>query len=107
VRTRRRRVDADGWLHTGDLGRLDEDGYLYVTGRTKNVIICGGFNVIPEELEAALANDDEVREGVVVAVADARLGEVPGGDGGIRTLTLGLLRAPPLTSWATSPPKGT
>jgi long-chain acyl-CoA synthetase len=70
-------VDADGWLHTGDLGHLDDDGYLYVTGRRKNVIICGGFNVIPEELEAALGNDDQVREAVVVAVPDERLGEIP------------------------------
>jgi long-chain acyl-CoA synthetase len=70
-------VDADGWLHTGDLGHLDDDGYLYVTGRRKNVIICGGFNVIPEELEAALSNDDQVREAVVVAVPDDRLGEIP------------------------------
>jgi long-chain acyl-CoA synthetase len=70
-------VDADGWLHTGDLGHLDDDGYLYITGRRKNVIICGGFNVIPEELEAALSNDDQVREAVVVAVPDARLGEIP------------------------------
>jgi len=70
-------VDADGWLHTGDLGHLDDDGYLYVTGRRKNVIICGGFNVIPEELEAALSNDDDVREAVVVAVPDDRLGEIP------------------------------
>lgn len=70
-------VDDDGWLHTGDLGHLDDDDYLYVTGRRKNVIICGGFNVIPEELEAALSNDDDVREAVVVAVPDDRLGEIP------------------------------
>ena len=70
-------VDTDGWLHTGDLGHLDDDGFLYVTGRRKNVIICGGFNVIPEELEVALSDDSEVREAVVVGLADDRLGEIP------------------------------
>jgi long-chain acyl-CoA synthetase len=70
-------LDAEGWLHTGDLGHLDDDGYLYVTGRIKNVIICGGFNVIPEEVEAALAADTQVRESAVVALPDDRLGEVP------------------------------
>lgn len=70
-------VDADGWLHTGDLGRRDTDGYLYITGRLKNIIICGGFNVIPEELEANLAADPAVVEAVVVSAPDDRLGEVP------------------------------
>jgi long-chain acyl-CoA synthetase len=70
-------LDAEGWLHTGDLGHLDDDGYLYVTGRTRNVIICGGFNVIPEEVEAALAADTQVRDSAVVALPDDRLGEVP------------------------------
>jgi acyl-CoA synthetase (AMP-forming)/AMP-acid ligase II len=70
-------LDEDGWLRTGDLGRLDEDGYLYVTGRLKNIIIRGGFNVIPEEVEAALAADPTVGEAVVVGVPDDRLGEVP------------------------------
>ena len=70
-------LDGDGWLRTGDLGRLDEDGYLFVTGRIKNVIICGGFNVIPEEVEAALAEDSAVSESVVLGMPDERLGEIP------------------------------
>jgi long-chain acyl-CoA synthetase len=70
-------VDEQGWLHTGDIGRLDDDGYLYVTGRLKNIIICGGFNVVPEEIEAALIADDDVRDAAVLGVADDRLGEVP------------------------------
>ncbi|HWN33660.1 MAG TPA: fatty acid--CoA ligase family protein, partial [Pseudonocardia sp.] len=70
-------LDAEGWLRTGDLGRLDEDGYLYLTGRLKNIIIRGGFNVVPEEVEAALADDPSVREAVVLGVPDERLGELP------------------------------
>ncbi|WP_326835370.1 class I adenylate-forming enzyme family protein [Amycolatopsis rhabdoformis] len=70
-------LSADGWLRTGDLGRLDDEGYLYITGRLKNIIICGGFNIAPEEVEAALELDDAVTEAVVVSVADDRLGELP------------------------------
>lgn len=70
-------VDPDGWLSTGDRGRRDADGYLYITGRSKNIIICGGFNIVPEELEAALAQDDSVRDAAVLSAPDARLGEVP------------------------------
>jgi long-chain acyl-CoA synthetase len=70
-------VDEDGWLHTGDLGRLDDDGYLFVTGRLKNLIICGGFNIVPEEVEAALSADVRIREAAVVGVPDERLGEMP------------------------------
>ena len=52
-------------------------GYLYVTGRLKNVIICGGFNVIPEEIEARLVEDPAVTAAAVVALPDDRLGEIP------------------------------
>lgn len=74
-----RPVDGDGWLRTGDQGRTDAEGYLYITGRIKNIIICGGFNIIPEEVEAALAVDDQVRDAVVLGVPDERLGEIPVG----------------------------
>jgi long-chain acyl-CoA synthetase len=70
-------VDPDGWLHTGDLGHRDADGYLFITGRLKNTIICGGFNVIPEEVEAALVADERVRDAAVLPVPDDRLGEIP------------------------------
>ena len=70
-------VDGDGWLHTGDLGHIDGEGYLYVTGRLRNLIICGGFNVVPEEVEARLLEDPTVRAAAVTALADERLGEIP------------------------------
>lgn len=65
------------WLRTGDLGRLDADGYLYVTGRLKNVIICGGFNIYPEEIETSISKRFPTTESVAVAVPDDRLGEIP------------------------------
>ena len=72
-----RPIDDDGWLYTGDLGHLDQDDYLFITGRLKNIIICGGFNIVPEEVEAALIADDAVRDASVIGVPDERLGEVP------------------------------
>ena len=69
-------IDGDGWLHTGDAGRLDEAGYLTITGRLKDMYICGGFNVYPAEVEQVLARLDAVAESAVVGVPDPRLGEV-------------------------------
>jgi long-chain acyl-CoA synthetase len=70
-------VDDEGWLHTGDAGHVDDEGYLYLTGRLKNIIICGGFNIVPEEIEAVLTADEAVRDAAVIGVPDERLGEIP------------------------------
>jgi HIP---CoA ligase len=69
-------IDTDGWLHTGDIGQLDERGYLTITDRIKDMYICGGFNVYPAEVEQVLARLTGVAEAAVVGVPDARLGEV-------------------------------
>jgi len=69
-------IDADGWLHTGDVGHLNERGYLTITDRLKDMYICGGFNVYPAEIEQALARHEAVAESVVIGVPDDRLGEV-------------------------------
>ena len=69
-------IDPDGWLHTGDVGRLDSDGYLTITDRLKDMYICGGFNVYPAEIEQVLARLDGVAESAVIGIPDARLGEV-------------------------------
>lgn len=72
----RQAVDSGGWLHTGDVGVLDEQGYLTITDRLKDMYICGGFNVYPAEVEQVLARLDGVAESAVVGVPDERLGEV-------------------------------
>ncbi|MFC9892792.1 FadD3 family acyl-CoA ligase [Nocardia sp. NPDC127579] len=69
-------IDAEGWLHTGDIGTLDERGYLKITDRLKDMYISGGFNVYPAEVEQALARLDGVAESAVIGVPDTRMGEV-------------------------------
>jgi len=69
-------IDADGWLHTGDVGVLDEAGNLSITDRLKDMYICGGFNVYPAEVEQVLARMDGVADVAVVGTPDERMGEV-------------------------------
>lgn len=69
-------IDDEGWLHTGDVGELDEAGNLKITDRLKDMYICGGFNVYPAEIEQVLARLDGVAEAAVIGVPDERLGEV-------------------------------
>ena len=69
-------IDADGWLHTGDVGRVDDAGNLKITDRLKDMYICGGFNVYPAEVEQVLARLEGVAESAVIGVPDERLGEV-------------------------------
>jgi acyl-CoA synthetase (AMP-forming)/AMP-acid ligase II len=66
----------DGWVHSGDVGTWDEDGYIYIVDRKKSMIICGGENIFPAEVERALSNHPEISEVVVVGVPDVTWGEV-------------------------------
>ncbi|MDT5119318.1 MAG: HIP---CoA ligase [Mycobacterium sp.] len=69
-------IDANGWLHTGDIGEVDEAGNLRITDRLKDMYICGGFNVYPAEIEQVLARMEGVADAAVIGVPDERLGEV-------------------------------
>jgi acyl-CoA synthetase (AMP-forming)/AMP-acid ligase II len=69
-------IDAHGWLHTGDVGVLDERGYLRITDRIKDVFIVGGFNCYPAEIEKLLSEHPAIAQVAVVGVPDERLGEV-------------------------------
>ncbi|MEM6818687.1 MAG: class I adenylate-forming enzyme family protein [Pseudomonadota bacterium] len=72
-------VDPDGqrWLRTGDIGKLDADGYLYLVDRKKDMIISGGQNIYPADIEAAILEHDDVGEVAVIGVASDRWGETP------------------------------
>jgi acyl-CoA synthetase (AMP-forming)/AMP-acid ligase II len=69
-------VDADGWLHTGDVGVMDDRGYLRITDRTKDMFIVGGFNAYPAEIENLFLRNEKVAQVAVVGVPDERMGEV-------------------------------
>lgn len=71
-------IDSDGWFHTGDLARVDEDGYYFIVDRCKDMIIRGGYNVYPREIEEVLYEHPDVREAAVVGIPDAILGEEVG-----------------------------
>jgi fatty-acyl-CoA synthase len=68
-------IDADGWLHTGDLATMDERGYCRITGRLKEMVIRGGENLFPAEVEAVLHEHPAIAEAAVIGVPDARMGE--------------------------------
>ncbi len=68
-------VMRNGWFHTGDMGKVDEDGYLFLAGRKKEMVIVGGLNVYPEEVEAVLVQHPSVREVAVIGVQDPLRGE--------------------------------
>jgi long-chain acyl-CoA synthetase len=71
----RRVIDRDGWFRTGDIGRRDGDGFLYITGRAKEMLIIGGENVFPREIEAVLENHPAVLQAAVLGVEDETRGE--------------------------------
>ena len=71
-------IDANGWLHSGDIGRMDRDGYYFITGRLKDLIIRGGENISPKEVEDFLGTMPGVKDVAVVGVPSKKYGEQPG-----------------------------
>jgi acyl-CoA synthetase (AMP-forming)/AMP-acid ligase II len=69
-------IDAAGWLHTGDIGVMDERGYIAITDRKKDMFIVGGFNAYPAEIESLMSRHPTIAQSAVIGVPDARLGEV-------------------------------
>ena len=68
-------LDSDGWLRTGDAGYMDEDGYLYIHDRIKDMIISGGENIYPAEVESAICDHPDVAEAAVIGIPDDKWGE--------------------------------
>jgi fatty-acyl-CoA synthase len=70
-------LDAERWFHTGDLARCDEDGFFYIAGRSKDMIISGGVNIYPAEIEKELLEHPAIAEASVMGTTDEKWGEVP------------------------------
>jgi fatty-acyl-CoA synthase len=68
-------IDADGWMHTGDLARMDDDGYVVIEGRIKDMVIRGGENIYPREIEEFLYTHPAIQDVQVIGVPDTRYGE--------------------------------
>ena len=68
-------IDADGWMHTGDLARLDADGFCTITGRLKDMILRGGENIYPREIEEFLYTHPDILQAQVFGIPDSKLGE--------------------------------
>jgi len=68
-------IQKFGWHHTGDIGRCDEDGYFYITDRKRDLIISGGFNIFPFEVESALMKHPAIQDAAVIGVPDPKWGE--------------------------------
>ena len=69
-------IDEEGWLHTGDIGILDQNGYIKITDRSKDMFIVGGFNAYPAEIENILCDHPAISQAAVIGIADERMGEV-------------------------------
>ena len=71
-----RKILRDGWLYTGDMARQDKDGFIYLVDRKKDVIITGGENIFPVEIEDFLRAHEDIRDAAVIGMPDRRLGEI-------------------------------
>jgi long-chain acyl-CoA synthetase len=71
-------ISDDGWFHSGDMAKVDEDGYFFIVDRKKDLIIRGGYNVYPREIEEVLYGHPAVQEAAVIGVEDEKLGEEVG-----------------------------
>jgi long-chain acyl-CoA synthetase len=69
--------DENGWFRTGDLGRCDQDGFFFIVDRLKDMILCGGYNVYPREIEEVLYTHPKILEVAVIGIKDPDRGEVP------------------------------